>query len=172
MKERPDRALRAPARWRRATRVLALTIAVALVVVAPLRASAQAPSPPQPGSPVVRIAKWTLLAAAVGLGAYALQRSTDAADAYDALRALCLDAPGRCAHGGGEYADVEAEALYDRALAADRQAKIGIYTGEAALIGSVAMFIIDLRAGDGPPTIPFPGRSGGGARIVLARIAF
>jgi hypothetical protein len=120
----------------------------------------------------VRIAKWTLLGAAIGLGAYALQRSTDAADAYDALRALCLDAPARCEHGDGAYTDVEAEALYDRSLAADRQARIGIYAGEAALLGSVAMFILDLRGGTSPPTIPFPGRSETRARIVFARITF
>ena len=133
--------------------------------------AAQARRETRPG-PAVKIAKWTLLGTAVGLGAYALRRSIDAADAYDALRTLCIESPARCAHRGGAYADTEAEALYDRALDSDRQAQLGIYTGEAALLGSVAMFILDLRTGDGPPTIPFPGTAVATVRVALVTIEF
>jgi hypothetical protein len=154
------------------SRHLAL-IAVIALAVDPAAVPAQ-PRPSASGAvPVVKIAKWTLLVTAVGLGAYALRQSGDAADAYDALRALCLGTPARCDHGGRVYPDADAEALYDRALRADRQAQIGIYGGEAALLGSVALFILDLRAASNPPTIPYPvGGPAVARRLVLLTIEF
>ena len=130
------------------------------------------PAPPREGSPAIRVAKWGLLAAAVGIGAYALRASDDAADAYDALRALCLEAPTRCDHRGGAYTDPAAEELYDGALRADRRAQMAIFGGQAALLGGVALFIYDLRGDRGPPTIPYPGRGSAGRRIVILRLEF
>jgi hypothetical protein len=150
-----------------------MSSAITLAAAGATAAAAQSPPAARRTQIAVKVAKWTLLGAAIGLGAYALDKSTDAADAYDALRALCLDAPARCVHGGGPYADAEAETLYDRALDADRQAQLGIYGGEAALLASVAFFILDLRADVNPPSIPYPrGSASRGHRFVLFTFAF
>ena len=130
--------------------------------------------PPRRSTPIVKVAKWGFLGAAVGLGVFALRRSIAAEDAYDELRALCIAGPPRCAHESGSYADPAAERLYDRARAEDRRAQLGIYGGQAALLGSVAMFIMDLRDDHEPTNIPYPGRPSGSrsARFTLVRVAF
>jgi len=152
----------------------------ALVGLAPLGSVAQAqetvlPAPtPKRSTPVVKMAKWGLLGAAVGLGVFALARSTAAEDAYDELRALCLAGPSRCDHEAGTYPDPDAERLYDRARNEDRSAQLGIYGGQAALLGSVALFIMDLRNDREPTNIPYPGRSPGSrsTRFTLVRVEF
>ena len=128
-------------------------------------------APSRQGPPVVKFAKWSLLGIAGGLGLYALQHSTRAEDAYDDLRAICLDAPTRCEHQGGRYADREAEHLYNRAITEDRQAQFGIFGGQATLFASVGLFIYDLRDDRTPTTIPYPGRSNS-ANFVLATVIF
>jgi hypothetical protein len=169
-KPRTDPRLRA----RRTTHRLVAVVAAALIASAtgPTTLAAQAAGTGK-APLIVKVGKWAFLGAAVVLGVQALRASNDAADAYDGLRALCLDAPARCAHPDGAYVDPEAEGLYDRSLSADRRAQRAIYAGEAALIGSVALFIIDLRDDGSPPTIPYPGdRRDANGRLVLLSVAF
>lgn len=136
-------------------------------------AQAQPPSAPTPrkGPPVVRFAKWTMLGIAGGLGLYALRHSTRAEDAYGALRSICLATPARCDHRGDSYEDLEAERLYRRALSEDSRAQVGIFGGQMMLFGSVGLFIYDLRDGQEPTTIPYPGPSAPPG-VVLATIVF
>ena len=135
-------------------------------------AAQQATAPtPRHGRPVIRFAKWGLLGAAGGLGLYALRHSTRAEAAYDDLRRICLAAPARCDHRGRAYGDQTAEALYDRALSEDRKAQMGIFGGQTMLFGSVGLFIYDLRDGEEPTTIPYPGPSAPPG-FVLATIVF
>jgi hypothetical protein len=144
-----------------------------LVLATP--ASAQSPAANTGRStPIVRVAKWGLLGAAAGLGYFALRNSVAAADAYDELRALCVATPSRCAHDGGSYPDPVAESLYDRARSADRSAQLGIFGGQASLLGSVALFIVDLRGDPEPTTIPYPGGTAGRGRtaVLMVRLAF
>jgi hypothetical protein len=149
--------------------LLAIIVSIALAASS-VDAQQQTPTPRR-GPPVVKIAKWGLLGVAGGLGLYALHHSTRAEDAYDDLRAICLDAPARCDHGGGRYPDAAAEQLYHRAISEDRRAQLGIFGGQAMLFGSVGLFIYDLRDDRTPATIPYPGR-GPGANFVLATIVF
>jgi hypothetical protein len=150
----------------------AIHVAVVACLLAASAAQAQQPqTTPRRGPPVIKIAKWGLLGVAGGLGLYALQHSTRAEDAYDNLRAICLEAPSRCDHGGGRYVDATAEQLYRRAVREDGRAQLGIFGGQAMLFGSVGLFIYDLRDDRTPTTIPYPGR-GGGANFVLATIVF
>ena len=151
----------------------ALPVALIALVFLAGSVEAQQRNPPQPrrGPPVVKIAKWSLLGIAGGLGLYALQHSTRAEDAYAELRNICLASPQRCDHGGGRYSDAEAEQLYHRAIREDRQAQLGIFGGQMTLFGSVGLFIYDLRDDRTPTTIPYPGPANT-TNFVLATVVF
>jgi hypothetical protein len=110
----------------------------------------------------VRVAKWALFGTAVAFGGYALSQSRRAEDAYGQLRELCRIEPQSCEVQNGDYSSDRAEELYQSALFRDRRARVGIFGGQVALLGSVALFIYDLGAPRGPVNIPYPGGSGGG----------
>ena len=146
------------------SRASLLTLLAAASFAMPIALTAQRPSVgtvPQRQSSrwtVVRTAKWVLLGGAVGLGAYALHHSLKAEQAYSELRELCNVDPERCEVDGGRYTDSETEALFARSVDADRHAQIGIFGGQVALLGSVGLFIYDLRNGHGPRDIPYPSK--------------
>jgi hypothetical protein len=143
-------------------RTWSLALALALAAAPVVAPSAQPRLPSGPGvrergswTPV-RVAKWALLGAAIGLGVYARSNSRNGDDAYADLRALCRTQPERCSLAGGAYADPEVEGLYARAVSSDRRAQVGIIGGQVALLGSAALFVYDLRNGRGPADIPYP----------------
>lgn len=125
---------------------------------------------PHPRRTVVRASKWALLGATVGFGAYAIRHTARAQEHYDALIAACTTSPARCDLADGRYPDAGIERLYQRTLAQDRRARIGIVGGQATLLGSLALFIYDLRNGRGPSDIPYPG-SGAAARAASPGVA-
>lgn len=128
---------------------------IAALIVLPYTLDAQTPRQARSWTPV-RIAKWSLLGAAAGLAAYALEHSTAAERANDRLRELCSDQPPRCQLNGGVYTDPDAEALFQRVTREDHLARVGIVGGQVALLGSVGLFVYDLRNGRGPGDIPYP----------------
>ena len=130
-------------------------LSIAVFLVLPSCLGAQTPRQPSSWTPV-RIAKWSLLGAAAGLAAYALEHSTAAERANDRLRALCSSEPERCQLEDGIYADPDAETLFRRITREDHLARVGIVGGQVALLGSVGLFVYDLRNGRGPGDIPFP----------------
>jgi hypothetical protein len=132
-------------------------VAAALLGAATLNAQVEITPPrPQEGWTKARIAKWTLLGAAIGFGSYALVESGRAEDYYGQLRRQCQTEPQACQLLDGRYADPEAERLYENAAAADRRARVGIIGGQVTLLGSAAFFVYDLRNGRGPDDIPYP----------------
>lgn len=152
------------------------TLGLLLLASPVARAAAQTPADPGPGRwSVVRVAKWTLLAAAAGFAAYAVSHTSQAEEDYEALGRTCAVEPDRCTLEDGQYLDPALERLYDRSARHDRQAQTGIIGAQAALFGSVGLFIWDLRNDRGPANIPFPSlghrvpRRGVG---VGARVAF
>lgn len=104
-----------------------------------------------------RAGKWALLGGAVLFGAYAVHRSNQANEAYDALRGTCESDAQRCRLEDGRYVDARSEALFQRAEREDTRAQIGIVGGQVALLGSVGLFVYDLRNARGPRNIPYPG---------------
>ena len=146
------------------TRISLLATLIAAFIAMPVAMAAQRPSvgtiPQQQSSrwTVVRTAKWALLGGAIGLGAYALHHSLKAEQAYAELREICNVAPQRCEVVGGRYADNETESLFARSVDSDRHAQVGIFGGQVALLGSVGLFIYDLRNGHGPRDIPYPAK--------------
>ncbi len=139
-------------------------------------AAAQLPQPAASRSwTSVRLAKWALLGAAVGFGAYAVSQSQRADDSYSELGLLCRAEQDRCASNGDGYADSRAERLYQLAVSADRRAHQAIIGGEVTLLGSAALFIYDLRNRRGPADIPYPAdsRESAGYKFAIgARVSF
>ena len=143
----------------RGVRLPALTLAFALVAARPALATAQAPKAqpaPSRGWTGVRVAKWALLGAATGFAVYALNHSSQAEHDYGRLRTLCESDPDGCSLDSGRYAADEAEALYQSSLREDQRAQRAIIGGQVVLLGSVALFVYDLRNARGPANIPYP----------------
>lgn len=138
-------------------RICAAIALVALCAVATAEAQVQV-SPPRTydGWTRVRIAKWALLGAAIGFGSYALIHSAQADDQFAQLRQQCQVTPTACQLNEGRYADPAAESLYRGARASDRLARLGIIGGQVTLLGSVGLFVYDLRNDRGPNDIPYP----------------
>lgn len=139
--------------WRRA----ALAAAWLLLTAAPAVAGAQsAPRAHDGGWRATRVAKWTLLATAVAFGVWSLHETRQADADFDALRVLCEGDAASCAVAeSGGYVSAPAERLYDATRRHDRLARVGIFAGQSAALGSAAFFIVDLRHGGSPDDIPY-----------------
>lgn len=96
---------------------------------------------------------------------------------WNSLLTICRSAQDACAVAAdGRYVRPDAEALYQRSREYDRRANRWLVGAQASLIATTALFIIDLRPGQGPENIPFPsqirvGSVSGGAGVEM-RIAF
>jgi len=96
---------------------------------------------------------------------------------WNSLLTICRSAQDACAVAAdGRYVRPDAEALYQRSREYDRRANRWLVVAQASLIATTALFIIDLRPGQGPENIPFPsqirvGSVSGGAGVEM-RIAF
>jgi hypothetical protein len=107
---------------------------------------------------VAHYGRWPALAGAAGLITLAALRRDEAGDVGARLAALCAANPARCSlegsgDGGTHYADPEAQAL---AVRHDRLEQRLLVGGQAALIVSGAMFLLDLVWDDGQPdNIPY-----------------
>ena len=142
---------------RRGRGVLLAALALAITIAtAVLPAPAAAQAGPARGWTRVRVAKWTLLGVATGFGVYALTHSNRADRDYGDLRTLCTSDPDGCSLSDGRYAADAAEALYRSSVREDRRAQLGIIGGQLTLLGSVALFVYDLRNARGPENIPYP----------------
>jgi len=106
--------------------------------------------------PLVKYGKWAVLAGSVSMNYLALRSHNRAQDAFDALKALCVDRT-RCDLGpDGSYLDPQSENLYQTSLRYDRMARRWLLGGEAALAGAAALFVWELTGPKGRPgNIPF-----------------
>ena len=106
--------------------------------------------------PLVKYGKWAVLAGSVGMNYLALRSHNRAEDAFNALKAVCVDR-SRCDLGpDGSYLNPLSENLYQSSLRYDRIARGWLLGGEAALAGSAALFVWELARPKGRPgNIPF-----------------
>jgi hypothetical protein len=132
-----------------------LPIAV-LALSLPLSVGAQEAGPTRDWRGVARIAKWVLAGATLALGAHAYAEHHTAERLHSRLRDRCDTSPESCTVVDGRYSDAESEALHQRAVRHDRQARTGIVAGQITLLGGVALFLYDLRGDRGPDNIPYP----------------
>jgi hypothetical protein len=154
------------------TRSRALVLAAIAVFFAGPLVAQERPAPRSAGwiRPVAHYGKWLTAGAAAAFTVFAAREHSRSADAWDALLAICRQDNADCALGSdGRYANTVAEAHYQQSLYYDARARRRLIVGQTALVLSVAMFVFDLRRGNGPPNIPFdpdklivtPARNGG-----------
>ncbi len=124
----------------------------------------------QPAPTLYRTGKWVAAAAAVALTGIGIADHDQANAAYSQLVTYC--AAGTCQLGpDGHYTDPYAESKYHTVVEADRAARVFLVSGQVALAGAVAMFILELHhAGKEPPNIPYHGLTIAPARIAGASV--
>ncbi len=142
--------------WRLAARWGAgcgTAVAFAVVAAPVLHAQEPAPAPhgPSPRPWLVTTAhygKWATLAGAAGLITVSAVRRGKANDTIDRLERFCRADFSRCAIVGNRYVDDMAEAIFQEHADLDRKAQGLLIGGQATLIVSGAMFLIDLMWDD------------------------
>lgn len=137
-------------------------LAVVMGLVSTARAQEQPQTPPRSGGwsrSIVHYGKWVTAATAVGLTILAAREHDRAQDDWRQLLDLCRSNNATCQlRSDGQYADYNAELLYQRTTYYDRRARSRLIGGQVALLASAAMFILDLRhQGGEAPNIPFHG---------------
>jgi hypothetical protein len=101
--------------------------------------------------------KWLALAGSGGLLAQGALRHRDADREFQLVVDRCRATPAICEKGpAGQYQNAEMEALYQRTVQLDHRARTWLIAGEGLLLGTGAMFLIDLiYRDDAPRNIPF-----------------
>lgn len=146
--------------------MIRLRALVPLLAVAAAPVAAQAPvpegqaEPPSGRSFIQRVAgpgKWVAGAASIALIAFAVREHERSNESWDALIGICDADTERCEVGSdGTYRDVEAERLYQESLYYDRRAQRRILGGQAALVATGLLLIVDLSVRrDGTNNVPF-----------------
>lgn len=159
-----------PLRTRTATGVAATLVVLAALAFGSAPAVAQ-----RPDWRPLRIAKWSLLAASIGSGAYGLREQREANRTHDRLERICAAEPARC--GGtavpdGEYADPTLDRMHRTAVAREDRAVLTMIASQLGLASSIALFFLDMRESDLPPNdlyepaaFRIAPRPGGGATV-------
>jgi hypothetical protein len=126
----------------------------------------------------VHYGKWLTAASTAAFTLFAAQEHRRSRRDWDALLVICRSAEDACATGtDGRYLRADAEQLYQRSRAFDRRANRRLLGAQASLLATAALFLLDLRPGEGPENIPFSPIEvmvtprGGGAELGM-RIAF
>ena len=98
-----------------------------------------------------------LAAGSLGMNYLAAKDHDRADDIFDALEQRCFLEHSLCDVGpNGRYFNPEIEGLYQQSLHYDRRARRLLFGGEAALLGSAAIFVWELtRHTSKPDNIPF-----------------
>jgi hypothetical protein len=134
------------------------------IAAAPLGAQTPVPEgqapPPSGRSFIQRVAgpgKWVAGAASIALIAFAVREHQRSNESWDALITICQADNERCeVASDGAYQDAEAERLYQESLYYDRRAQRRILGGQAALVVTGALLIVDLSVRrDGTNNVPF-----------------
>lgn len=142
----------------------ALTLVV--TIATPVTTAAQTTDgPPSEQGSFLSYAKWGVLGAAVTAGVIGFAQHTDADDRFDAIEAICVSDPTRCAIGAdGAYRDADLEARYQQVLDADANARTALVLSQIAVAGALAMFLLDLGGDGEPDNVPYDPDRGLGFR--------
>lgn len=115
------------------------------------------PASAQKSKPLLKYGKWVMAAGAVGLNYLASRDHDRADDNFHVLEQRCLGDNRLCdLDASGRYADATSESLFQQSVHYDRRARRFLFGGEAALLGSAAVFVWELtRHAPKPDNIPF-----------------
>jgi len=138
------------------------TLALCLAALAS-RGAAQAPDSARDNAPatrnapaLVRLGKWGAAALFLGFTATGISHHNGADADYRALTSYCKVGGGSCLlTSDGTYVDPRSEELYQQVIAGDKAARAWLITGQVALAGAAALFIMQLSYEHGPHNIPF-----------------
>lgn len=161
---------------------LGLAVVALLTVALPAAAAAQQPDSMQAAAAraearlgrVIGVAKWATLGVAAAGAAYGFRESERADDLYHDLERACEADPERCGSRteDGAYSDPALEADYQTVLDIDRSTRRALFVGQAALLTSAVLFILDLRGDDErpdvlyePPRVRLAPTPGGGLEV-------
>lgn len=133
-----------------------------------------------PAFTTLRVAKWTTLVGSVGSAAWGLWSHRRADERYAELERTCVSDPDRCAERNpdGSFVDGALEDAYQRVLSLDRRTRWAFVAGQAGVLASVALFILDMSGDDQPAVIPYTpstlevGPAGGGGLSLGIRVPY
>jgi hypothetical protein len=104
----------------------------------------------------VHYGKWLTAAGTATLTLLAAREHRRSRRDWDALLTICRSADEACALGSdGRYLRTDAELLYQRSRFFDARANRRLLGAQISLLATAALFLLDLRPGDGPENIPF-----------------
>ncbi|MGH7606022.1 MAG: hypothetical protein ACREME_01670 [Gemmatimonadales bacterium] len=104
----------------------------------------------------VHYGKWLAAGAVAAFTTLAAREHQKSSREWDALLEICRSADDACALAeDGRYLRADAEALYQRSREYDGRANRRLLGAQASLLVTAALFILDLRPGDGPDNIPY-----------------
>jgi hypothetical protein len=111
----------------------------------------------QARGPLFKYGKWVLAAGALGMNYLAAKDHDRADDNFDLLEQRCFANSALCdLNDSGRYRDELNEIYYQQSVHYDRRARRLLIAGEAALIGSATIFVLELtRRTSKPNNIPF-----------------
>ena len=128
---------------------------LALLAARPLAAQSDSGRAYTP--PIVHYGKWGAAALFVGFTSLGVIEHNRANAAYDRLTSFCVNT-GPCTIGAdGRYSNPAAESRYQDVVSGDRAARLWLVSGQVALAGTAALFIIELLKEHGTRNIPFNG---------------
>lgn len=111
----------------------------------------------QPVPPAIHYGKWATAVLALGFTGLGLRAHNGADADFRDLVDYCKRAGGCTLGPDGRYANAEAEARYRAVVHGDRAARAYLVGGQAALVGSVVLFVLELKRGRGTRNIPYSG---------------
>ncbi|HWV58743.1 MAG TPA: hypothetical protein VNZ57_14900 [Longimicrobiales bacterium] len=146
-------------------------------VVAP----AEVVIPDDAGLRATGLLKWGTLAASLGTATYGITRQRAADKLYASIELDCAESPARCGerYNEGEFEDPILANRYQSAQDIDRRARVALIVSQVAVLGSVALFLLDLDDRPKPVVDPYDpplrlelGASGLGVSVRVATPTF
>jgi hypothetical protein len=119
-----------------------------------------------PTPPIVKYGKWGAAALFAAFTVAGAVEHNAAEDHFRALESYCINT-GPCTIGpDGRYSNPNAESRYQAVIQRDRTARVWFVSGQIAMGGAAALFVIELLHDHGTRNIPYsglvvkPGRGG------------
>lgn len=110
-----------------------------------------------PTPPAVKYGKWGAAALFAAFTAAGAIEHNEAESRFRALESYCIST-GACTIGpDGRYADPNAESRYQAVIRRDRTARLWFLSGQIAMGGAAALFVVELLHDHGTRNIPYSG---------------